>query len=271
VLGEVFHYLTAGATRIARRSGLLTQSVGLWSRARRRKPEWADHYRHCHAAVRRAMADAPRGGTVLILGSGLVEDVPIIDLAAGFDAIILVDIVHLKPVRRRLLRDPRLAEKLRFVTHDLTGVLHAITDQKALPFAAPNVITDLIDEHGPALVISAMCLSQLPRAVEALLASSSISAVEIAAICRAVVQRHIDALRNAPSDVVLLSDRTFTRTEADGSQCNPEDMLWGVPLPKPDSSWIWHVAPKGEISGGISFHHQVGAWNWRKNPPKGKP
>jgi hypothetical protein len=48
-------------------------------------------------------------------------------------------------------------------------------------------------------------------------------------------------------------------------------MLWGVLLPQPDSSWTWHVAPKGEFSGGISVHHQVSAWIWRKIPPNGNP
>jgi hypothetical protein len=261
---EIALYLTARADRIARRSGLVTQAVGLWSRAMRRRREWGLHYARCHGFIREALADRPVGGTVMVLGSGLVEDVPLDVLAARFERIILVDIVHLKPVQRRILADPRFAKKVQFETSDLTGLLAALDAREPVNGDAAHPIDALVERFSPDGVISAMCLSQLPRAISEKLAQTSVADNEQAAICRSVVQAHLAALARCNGLALLLSDLSYTEISAAGHVLANHDLLHGVALPDPLASWDWDVAPKGEVSGGISYRHHVGAWFWNR-------
>ncbi len=261
VIAELFLYLTSGASRVARRSGLLTLSIGLWSRANRRRREWAPHYARCHGFIRETLADLPAGRKAVILGSGLVEDVPLDLLAARYQNIVLVDIVHLKPVMRRIGRNPRLAGKVSFLTRDLTGLLEAL--QAGHVEQAPdrvNPIADLEADQQVDLVISAMCLSQLPRAVDKLLAGSAVPEDAAEAICRSVVESHLRTLQRFSGTRILLSDTAFLEIPADGSTPRGHDLLWGVSLPPPDAQWEWDVAPRGEASRKLGFLHQVGAW-----------
>jgi hypothetical protein len=261
VLGEILLYLNSGASRLARRSGLLTDAIGLWSRSRRRKRQWALHYARCHGFVREVLADRPLARKVVILGSGLVEDVPLDVLAARFETILLVDIVHLKPVRRRLEDDPRFHGKLVFVELDLTGLLEGIHARTPLPLKWQDPLDGLMADPDIDLVISAMCLSQLPRAIDKQLAQTSLTQQECEAICRSVVEQHLSALAKFPCETILLSDTSYTEIAADGRDLAQHDLLWGVALPEPQARWEWEVAPKGEVSGGISYRHQVGAWH----------
>jgi hypothetical protein len=260
VIGEIILYFTAGATRLARRSGLLTQSVGLWSRSRRRKREWGQHYARCHGVIREVLADKAPGRKVVVLGSGLAEDVPLDVLAAKFESIILVDIVHLKPVRRRISEDARLSGKVRFDVRDLTGLLEALTRSMPLPSPLPEPLADFQSDPAVDLVISAMCLSQLPRAAETLLQQTLLTRSEQQDVLAGLIERHVRALIGFSCPAILLTDTAYQEIAPDGAVIARHGLLHGVPLPSPMATWDWDVAPKGEVSGGISYRHEVGAW-----------
>ncbi|MGO8656138.1 hypothetical protein ACC771_10775, partial [Rhizobium ruizarguesonis] len=74
-------------------------SVNLWSRAGRCAADWAEHEEMSRNAIRAAMADLRQKRTAVVLGSGLLRDVPIEELAKGFDTVVLVDLVHIASVR----------------------------------------------------------------------------------------------------------------------------------------------------------------------------
>ncbi len=117
VLAEILLWLSAPVSWASRRSGLLGRGVALWSRASRRRREWAPHMAASRAFVTQAFADLPRGGKALVLGSGLLQDVPVEALAAHFDEVILVDAAHLAHVRLAHAAN----RKLSFVERDLSG------------------------------------------------------------------------------------------------------------------------------------------------------
>ncbi len=84
MLAEILLTAITPASRTLRRMGLVTASVGLWSRGGRRRAQWEQHHARCHAVVRRSIADLPSRRTAVVLGSGLARDVPMLDLLAAF-------------------------------------------------------------------------------------------------------------------------------------------------------------------------------------------
>lgn len=101
-----------------RRRGYVGESVLLWSRSRRCRAAWAEHLDQSRAAVVAACAGLERRRTAVVLGSGLLQDVPLAHLAERFAAVDLVDVVHLWPARRAARAFPHV----RLVTADLTGL-----------------------------------------------------------------------------------------------------------------------------------------------------
>ena len=101
MLAELALYLATPVPRAIRRHGLLRESIGLWSRGLRQRKAWAEHTRRCKAVVAQSLAGLTLHRTAVVLGSGLVRDVPMDLLVQRFDKVVLVDAVHLWPVRLR--------------------------------------------------------------------------------------------------------------------------------------------------------------------------
>jgi hypothetical protein len=55
------------------------------------------------------MAGLRQKRTAVVLGSGLLRDVPIRELAAAFDTVVLIDLVHVASVRLRMKAERPIA------------------------------------------------------------------------------------------------------------------------------------------------------------------
>lgn len=242
-----------------RRLGLLGASVRLWSRGRRRKADWAAHEDRCHTIVGKAVAGLARHDTVLVLGSGLVRDVPLPLLAARFAKVILIDAVHLLPVRLAMRRYPNV----RLVTRDLTGLIDQILG-KGQARAAP--LADLAADPAVDLVISANLLSQLALPVEDWLAVRPEARGRLPGdIGRRLIDWHLDDLAAFSARVCLLTDMHYRVLGRDGADLGTHDLLGGLKLPAPDDAWDWPVAPRGENGDGTVQVHSAGGYaDWMR-------
>jgi hypothetical protein len=142
-----------------RRIGLHDKAVALWSRATRCHAAWAAHEERCHGLVREAMAALPSRRTALVLGSGLCRDFPLEELAHTFRRVVLIDAVHLWPVRVRLRRFSNVETRSR----DLTGAVEWLIGKRGTR-AAP--LADFHADPEVDFVLSANCLSQLPLGLD---------------------------------------------------------------------------------------------------------
>jgi hypothetical protein len=230
VLAELLLTLLTPAGRAARRRGHLAAAVRLWTRATRAGSAWSEHEVACHAAVRYALDLLPPGGTVVVLGSGLVLDVPLADLVDHFEAIVLVDAVHLLPVRLQALTWRRT----RLVTADLD-------DPPGRDLGA------FLRGFDPALVISANVLSQIPLGRDI-------------ADPRATIDRHLAGLTTCGAPVLLLTDIDERRLDRNSQVLEALDLLHGRALPPPDASWDWLLAPYGDIAADECLVHAAGSW-----------
>lgn len=225
-------------------------SVGLWSRAMRQRQAWMPHEQHCHAVINSVIAELPQRRKALVLGSGLALDSPLEAMARTFDEVVLVDVIHLPPIRRRVKPLPNVT----LLTLDLTGELAHISGQGA---EEPEPLkTFHADEHID-LTISAMCLSQLPMAIEDFLDRQGRSDNALGAT---IIRRHLDGLLALPGRVVLLTDSRMEEVTREGYVTDSLDLLHGHVLPSPDEHWDWWVAPRGEKHRSRGYRHRVHAY-----------
>jgi hypothetical protein len=231
--------------------GLPADAVALWSRAERRAADWSPHEARCHAIVDRAVSGLAQRRTVLVLGSGLCRDVPVERLAQEFATVVLIDAVHLSPVRRRLAA----FSNIRFVTTDLTGAgawLTGEADARA-DVLAPWRADDTVD-----LVISANILSQLAIGPEDYIDAHPERAAALPdGLPDALIGMHLTDLTAFRCRVCLLTDVEMRKQRRSGKILECMDLLGGHTLPPPDDAWDWTVAPFGEIARDIARIHRV--------------
>ena len=258
MLREAFEYLITPCSPLARRFGYLAEAVALGARYRRQHRAWAPHVAACRRFVTQAAERAPSGGRALVAGSGLLIELPLETLTTRFDEVLLLDLVHTRSVRRRTAGIPNV----RLVEMDVSGALAplaaALKQGTALPgaFAPPALPAEPF-----AFAISCNLLSQLPlmplEAVDRL--APATPDTERLAFAQRLARDHLDWLAAAAENAALFTD-TESLWLSGGTVLEREDSTWGLPLPAPDMSWLWDIAPAPEQHRHRDLRHSVGAW-----------
>lgn len=249
MLVEALEYLITPCPPWARRLGYLTQAVGLRARHRRLRARWRPHLEACRSFILETMAAAPGRGRAVVLGSGLLLDVPVAALAAEFREVILVDAVHLVPERLRARRWPHV----RMIAADVTGAVAAPAGM--LPPPGPPAGLAGLDCD---FVVSANMLSQLPLALLAR-PGAALDAVARTAFARGLIERHLDHLRELAPLACLIADRESLILDGD-TVIDREDLLSGAILPAPGREWWWELAPRPELYRRYDVRHRVGGF-----------
>jgi hypothetical protein len=250
VLAEVAVYLTTPCPIDHRRLGYLGGAVDLWSRANRCAAAWAPHYARCHAVVARAIEGLPRRRKAVVLGSGLARDIPVRELASAFETVVLVDVVHLAPVRLRLFG----AKGVRFETADLTGTVDLLLGRGGM---ATDPLGRWTADPEVDLIVSANCLSQLPLGPGRVAGRGRARGPVPADIGRRILQAHWDGLLAAPARVCLLTDTAARTDDRAGRTVERLDLVPGLPLPPTDDRWDWLLAPLGEDGPDHTLVHEA--------------
>ncbi|MGL4437720.1 MAG: hypothetical protein ACRCUE_00455 [Bosea sp. (in: a-proteobacteria)] len=255
MLAELALWLGTPVPRALRRHGLLRESVGLWSRGLRQRKAWAAHNANCRRVVADCVGALSSLRTVVVLGSGLLRDVPMDLLLARFERVVLVDAVHLWPVR--LAQGFR--SKITFVTRDLTGVLISLGAGETVTRTDP--LADLARDPHVDLVISANLLSQLALPIVRAIDVGQVMDHELP---RRVIEAHLADLAAFNARICLLTDMSYSEVNAAGNVVQTVDLLHGVTLSSPDEAWDWPVSPLGEEDAHAAYVHHVGGWaDWK--------
>jgi hypothetical protein len=197
-----------------RRLGYLGEAIGLEARYRRCRAAWQPHIEACRALIADAAHSCRNHRRAVVLGSGGLNDVPLAELAATFDEVVLADIAHL-PQTARLIRPYRNVRQLAFDATGLVAGLWRMPAGAALP--AP---TDTLSALNADFLVSPNLLVQLPVMPGRLLERQGGPAPEIAAFCRSLAQANLDGLRAATTSgavVCLISEVCCARRMARSS------------------------------------------------------
>ncbi len=256
MLAELLEYAITPCPRFVRRMGYLHEAIAIRARAGRCRAAWESHLRRTRAVIRRAAGRCSRRRKAVVLGSGLLLDVPLADLARAFREVVLVDLVH--PLGSAWKR--RRYSNVRAVRADITGVAEAVwlaaRDPGAeLPRAEPSLFCN--DEEVD-LVVSANLLSQLPYLPVAYLERAGVHPPEaVDALARDIVTAHLRCLRQAAGVAALVTDVEELKVDVKGSPVSRVDTLHGVAPPPADEEWDWQLAPLGEASRKYGFRRCV--------------
>ncbi|KQP50226.1 hypothetical protein [Methylobacterium sp. Leaf108] len=242
--------LITPAARDVRRLGYVRDSIWLLSRSRRCRAAWRPHLDLSRAFVVESIGGLPRRHTAVVLGSGLLDDVPLEALAEAFRSVVLVDLVHPWPARRRARR----YRHVRLVDADLSGSIDWLLGRRS--DLAP-ALPDLCRSPDVDLVISANVLSQL--AILPLDTFEARGRVPPDLGAR-IVRAHLDGLAGLAARVCLLTDVEQVAEDRGGQAVACEDLLFGITMPEPDRRWDWTLAPFGEASRKTRLVHRVRAY-----------
>lgn len=251
MLLEIAHYLTTPAPRALRRLGHVRESVSLMARSRRCRKAWAPHLAASRAVVAESIADLPRARIAVVLGSGLLDDVPLRALAERFDEVRLVDAVHPWPTRLAVRR----LRNVRLVHAELSGALGVIEGR------ADHVSDPLANLCGGAevdFVLSANLTSQLPILPIDHFESRGGKPPE--GLGREIVSGHLKGLARLSARTCLILDTDEREIDRDGRVVERIDLLHGLALPEPDRRWDWELAPFGEAFRDRRIAHAVHAY-----------
>jgi len=255
MFAEALLYARARLGGQQNRHGHLAELVAIWARHRRQRQAWAGHLTRARVLCIQSAEACETRRTALVLGAGLLLDVPLEQLSALFQRVVLADMAFL-PATTRLAKALGNVELL--VT-DLSGCLDSLPDPQALDAHAPASRPDLsLGLPGLDFVYSANLLSQLPLHALAVLRKRDPAPGDEAlqAFAASLVRAHLDALAALPCPVCLVAD-TLERSYADHCLNDETDLLYGVPLSLQGESWTWHLAPRGEISPELHIERLV--------------
>lgn len=255
------HWLTPCPAPL-KRLGVLHDLIALDQRAKRQAAAWAPHRQACQDAIIAMAHQASPSGQAkraVIIGSGLLLEIPLDTLAARFAEVILVDLYHLPKVARQARRHPNVT----LLAHDITGLLDRLSPalaQGALPL--PDVTLAAADSAE--LIISANCLSQLSGTPLAIAnAHGGFSPDHCMAWERQILSSHLDALTTWASQgrtVGLLCDQERQWTAPhDDTPLETAPLLANVPLPPRQNlrEWWWSLAPAPEENRRWSIRHRM--------------
>ncbi|TWB10781.1 hypothetical protein FBZ89_13250 [Nitrospirillum amazonense] len=242
----------------ARRLGYHHESAAITARARRQRAAWASHLANSRRMVSQAAQRFGRGGTLLVLGSGPLLDLPLDTLAPRFGRIVLADIAHGPEARWRAWRDAKITLDL----VDLTGTVADIVAGRPLkPYCNAYANT------APDLVLSLNLASQLPLAAHGLVAVQE-GETAADALAADIVRAHLGHVARLAAPCLILADVERRWLDGQGRIQRVEDPLFGLRLPgEPLATWPWTVAPAGEITREKSFETTVAAHLLLAPPP----
>lgn len=206
---EALEWCATPCPWFARRRGLLAAQIGIRHRANRCRTSWKPHLDACRRFFANAVGPGPREETLVILGSGHLNDFDVPFLFSRFEQITLVDAVHPLEIQIRAKFS--------------NGRLNPVTADLCEP---SKPVADLVATSN--WTVSSCLLSQLP-----LFAGRTES--------RDILSRHLELLATAPRSI-LITD--VAKRMAEKSEWT--SLLGDTSLPECDAAWIWTIAPPGE-------------------------
>lgn len=262
---QILRRLATSCPPAGRQLGLLREHEDIAARHARVREAWASHLAESRRVVLEAAQRCTRRRRALVIGAGDCLDVPVAELAAIFDEVILADIVTSPEVRRW---ERRLRGKVRAVNWDASGALATLAAVRQT--VAGHQAVELFAQADPGpppggepdFIVSANCISQL-----GLVPGHSLPAMEndkgLPDRCAKVAaKRHLDWLERQAGVRILLADAARYDISLEGKQLKKETLHERFGLPKPAHTWRWDLAPIPEWSRDFHRVHDVGAWIW---------
>jgi hypothetical protein len=209
----------------------LARAAREWAAGEQWRNAWAPHLARCRGLLDTMIDDIAPRHTVVVLGTGSLDGLPIEGLGRCFERVVLVDRAHLAAGLSRTRRYPQIERvwaELAFArADDLTGFIARF---------------DAVD-----WVISANLLAELGES-----RSEAIDA-------------HLDGLKALPCPATLISPLDYRVMNRHGVLLRGGSLLDGRDMPRSGERWKWERRPLSSPRATSREVQMVGAWaDWRK-------
>ena len=258
MLSEAIKYLTTPCEAHLKSMGYLKELIALEARFQRCQAAWQSHLDQTKSVIVDAINATEKHKKAVVLGAGILSDIPIKILSESFENVVLVDVCFLKQTRKQA----KPYDNLEWHSCDITGVaapLNAWATERSDIDDIPILSSPSNPDFGDAdLVISANILSQLPLIPAAFLqkTKANLSDDAVSKFSRDIVKDHTTFLETCPGTVCLVTE--IERQFCDGDHVvEIEDPLLGYDLNSGGKEWFWDLAPRGEISKNFSVRNRV--------------
>lgn len=255
MLRELFQYYTTPALPIAKKMGFLEESIAMAARHRRCYRSWQSHFERCQEAILQAVDQCQHRHTVMILGAGSLEDIPLSRLSQTFEKVLLVDLVFLNEARKTVKNFDNVALIELDVSNSLESAFHGSKVLKNTPSPLP--------EDEVSCVVSLNLVTQLPLIpVRWLMKNYDLSEQEADAYAKEMTNKHLAFMNQYEAVKCLIADREVQEYDNNNQLTDTFDPAWDVPLPETQQEWLWEVIPFGEVNSQFKQVNKVGVSIW---------
>ncbi|HVN59049.1 MAG TPA: hypothetical protein VMT63_12170 [Bacteroidales bacterium] len=227
--------------RILARMGYFDYQNGLIYRKLNQGKGWSRHLENCRDFILRAV-DRYKPGTVTVLGSGWLLDLPLKELTERSCKVNLVDIVHPPEARKQVaqLADVSLTEA------DVTGgLIWEVWDKTSgFPFfnkpLSPDgiEIPDGVVPGNSDMVISLNIMSQLETLLlRRLREKSRFTGEDYLSFRKKIQKKHLDLLQKNFS--LLITDTSEVFVDKKGNESEIESVVIDLPYGELREEWTW--------------------------------
>jgi hypothetical protein len=243
--------------------GFPAEISGIQGRYRRCREHWAEHIERTRSVILRGAERAENRRKAIILGAGLLHDIPLAELSAMFREVVLVDLMH--PLSSRWATSH--LHNVHRVTADVTETLAeayrvAWDADKPLPRSEPTLF---LDDPEVDFTASVNLLSQLPcMPMTYLNRQGAHSPDKVDEYARDLIRGHFGYLNRQRGKVALITDVERLKITMMGQIVERRDLLLGVPWPTRGEEWEWKLAPCPEADPSHHYFRRVmGIHDWK--------
>jgi len=236
-----------------RARAFLRSSEQVRARFLRCRSAWEPHLGKAQRAIERGIQRCSGRRTALILGGGMLHDVPLDTLARCFERVVILDVVHLWRSVLAAKRYPNVTQ----ACVDLSGFIPA--EESGGP--SVGMPSGLLTFGRADLVVSLNLMSQL-AVVPRLEAGCEGHSEALDILSRRMVLNHLSALNRVGGEVTLVTDIERWEIFPDGRKRSVGDILFGVNAGPFEEEWLWNIAPIPEAAPDYHVAHRVGVRHW---------
>ncbi|MFQ3573445.1 MAG: hypothetical protein SNJ53_02300 [Thermodesulfovibrionales bacterium] len=260
MIAEFFKHITTSAPEYVKKMGYLREILSIEARYKRFKIDWDRHLNNSKEVILDALKMASGNKRIVVLGSGLLIDLPLNVISQRFDDVVLVDIIHLPQVEDVV----KVYDNVRLISADITSVAQRLFITKPLPNTQLPREQPFLPEcnDGCDMVISLNILSQLPVIpVNYLVDKLGWEYGDMLTKWENyLMSSHLNALLNLSCPVCLISDWELTYLDKDDVEIERHLTAPVLSEIQPYRQWFWRIAPFGGESKQYSVELTVGAY-----------
>ena len=259
MLAELFRYWTTLAPERVRKHGYLKRLIALEFRYKRNEHAWAEHVLNCRTFIVNAAEKCPKMNTAVILGSGLLIEVPLRSLAERFERVCLVDMFHMLFVRA----EARKYFNVKVLSGDITGIFAMMKEGEYPGGSIPAPAARIPHLRDADLIVSANCLTQLaPPFCKYLDKERYLTEFDQDRLTLQIMDAHVHALAEQTKAVSAIITDTEKLQIAGDRIVSRKDLLPGLTFPPTATQihnleWQWLIAPAGEEHETHDIEHTV--------------